>query len=184
MACSTIRRDAGSEPRTMRWRSIWPTASSTSSSWRTRCGQASRLSIFRQLRAMNELFAGDFAEGLQIDRNPQFASWLSAQRRRFRLMHVTVLEQLVRPTRRRRIRRTLEHLEKWLQLNPFDQRAHELLLRALLRRGRIRRSGGAPRRDHSTLRDRRTGLVADPRVLARSPCASAEARVDSARQLA
>jgi len=91
-----------------------------------------------QLRAMSELFAGDFAEGLQIDRSPQFASWLNAQRRRFRLMHVTLLEQLARRVAGGESEELFEHLEKWLQLSPFDQRAHEQLLRALLQRGRIR----------------------------------------------
>jgi DNA-binding SARP family transcriptional activator len=91
-----------------------------------------------QLRAMSELFAGDFAEGLQIDRSPQFASWLNAQRRRFRLMHVTLLEQLTRRLADGESEELFEHLEKWLQLSPFDQSAHEQLLRALLQRGRIR----------------------------------------------
>lgn len=92
----------------------------------------------RQLRAMSGLFAGDFAEGLQIDRDPQFASWLSAQRRRFRLLHVTVLEQLSSRLAGDDSEELFERVEKWLQVSPFDQRAHELLLRALLQRGRIR----------------------------------------------
>jgi DNA-binding SARP family transcriptional activator/TolB-like protein len=92
----------------------------------------------RQLRAISGLFAGDFAEGLQIDRDPQFASWLSAQRRRFRLLHVTVLEQLSSRLAGDDSEELFEHLEKWLQVSPFDQRAHELLLRALAQRGRIR----------------------------------------------
>ena len=91
-----------------------------------------------QLRAMSGLFAGDFAEGLEIDRNPQFASWLNAQRRRFRLMHVTLLEQLVRRLAGDESGEALECVETWLQISPFDQRAHELLLRSLLQRGRIR----------------------------------------------
>ena len=92
----------------------------------------------RQLRAMSALFAGDFAEGLEIDRNPQFASWLSAQRRRFRLLHVSVLEHLVGRLADDESRELFEYLEKWLQVSPFDRRAHELLLKALLQRGRTR----------------------------------------------
>jgi DNA-binding SARP family transcriptional activator len=91
----------------------------------------------RQLRAMTELFAGDFAEGLQLDRNPEFASWLGGQRRRFRLLHVRVLEQLVCRLAGDESGQ-VECLEKWLQVSPFDQRAHEFLLRALLQSGRIR----------------------------------------------
>jgi DNA-binding SARP family transcriptional activator len=92
----------------------------------------------QQLRKMSALFAGDFAEGLQIDRNPQFASWLSAQRRRFRVLHVAVLDQLVGRLADEDAAAASEYLEKWLQLSPLDQRAHEILLRALLRDGRVR----------------------------------------------
>lgn len=89
-----------------------------------------------QLHALSALFAGDFLEGLEIERSPQFGNWLLAQRRRFRAIHASVLEQ--------RIRRlpddadeTLSCLEKWLELFPFDRRPHEILLSALARRGRI-----------------------------------------------
>lgn len=92
----------------------------------------------QQLRAMSALFAGDFAEGLEIDRNPQFASWLSAQRRRFRLLHVTLLEQRVGRLGDDPSAELSECLEAWLQVSPFDRRAHELMLQALLRSGRIR----------------------------------------------
>ena len=91
----------------------------------------------RQLHALSALFAGEFAEGLQTDRNPEFASWLSGQRRRFRLLHVRLLEQLAGRLECDASARC-ECLEKWLQVSPFDQRAHELLLRALLQSGRIR----------------------------------------------
>jgi DNA-binding SARP family transcriptional activator len=89
------------------------------------------------LQALSSLFAGDFAAGLEIDRNPQFASWLSGQRRRFRLLHVHVLEQLAG-----RLddvsKERFGCLEQWLQVSPFDRRAHELMLQALLQSGRIR----------------------------------------------
>jgi len=89
------------------------------------------------LQAMNSLFMGDFAEGLEIDRNPQFASWLSAQRRRFRLLHINVLEELAGRLGDESKAR-FGFLEQWLQISPFDRRAHELMLKALLRSGRIR----------------------------------------------
>lgn len=91
----------------------------------------------QQLRALHGRFAGDFAEGLETDRNPQFSSWLSAQRRRFRIRHVAVLEQLVRRLAAASAGESFEYLEKWLQLAPFDTRAHELLLNELARRGRV-----------------------------------------------
>lgn len=89
------------------------------------------------LHALSSLFAGDFAAGLEIDRNPQFASWLSGQRRRFRLLHVNVLEELAGRLGDASKER-FGCLEQWLQVSPFDRRAHELMLQALLQGGRIR----------------------------------------------
>lgn len=90
----------------------------------------------QQLRALESLFVGDFAEGLEIDRNPQFASWLTSQRRRFRAAHVTLLEQLVAQLADD-TNQSLAYLDKWLQVTPFDARAHELLLTTLRQAGRI-----------------------------------------------
>ena len=88
-----------------------------------------------RLRALAALFAGDFLEGLEIDRSPAFNGWLTAQRRRFRGCHAALLEHLVKSAPDDE---ALGYLEKWLELAPFDQRVHELLLNALARRGRIR----------------------------------------------
>jgi DNA-binding SARP family transcriptional activator/TolB-like protein len=90
----------------------------------------------QQLRAVEALFVGDFAEGLEIDRNPEFASWLSAQRRRFCAIHAAVLEKLIGQLTDD-TDESLAYLEKWLQLTPFDSRAHELMLSALWRAGRV-----------------------------------------------
>ena len=81
------------------------------------------------------LFAGDFLEGLEIDRSPAFNGWLTAQRRRFRGCHTALLERLVNSAPHDL---SLGYLEKWLVLAPFDRRAHELLLNALGRNGQIR----------------------------------------------
>ena len=88
-----------------------------------------------RLRALAELFKGDFLEGLELDRAPAFNSWLTAQRRRFRACHAAVLEQLVGTVSDDE---ALVYLEQWVALAPFDQRVHEILLNALARRGRIR----------------------------------------------
>ena len=48
-----------------------------------------------RLRALSQLFDGDFLEGLEIDRAPVFNGWLTAERRRFRGCHVALLEHLV-----------------------------------------------------------------------------------------
>lgn len=88
-----------------------------------------------RLRALAALFNGDFLDGLEIDRNPAFENWLTAQRRRFRGCHTAVLEQIVRSAADDE---ALPYLDTWLGLAPFDPRVHEMLLDALARRGRIR----------------------------------------------
>jgi TolB-like protein/DNA-binding SARP family transcriptional activator len=89
-----------------------------------------------RLRALARLFVGDFLEGLEIDRSPYFHGWLIAQRRRFHACRTAVLEHLVRslPADSEEV---FDYSEKWLELAPFDQRAHMTLLNALAQRGRI-----------------------------------------------
>jgi DNA-binding SARP family transcriptional activator len=88
-----------------------------------------------RLRDLAALFNGDFLEGLEVDRSPAFNNWLIAQRRRFRASHAAVLEHLVATVSDDE---AFGHLERWLELAPFDHRVHELLLNALARRSRIR----------------------------------------------
>ena len=88
-----------------------------------------------RLRELCGLFAGDFLDGLEIDRSPQFNGWLIAQRRRFRGCHTALLEHLAKSVPEDE---AFGYLEKWLQLAPFDPRVHEILLDALGRSGRIR----------------------------------------------
>jgi DNA-binding SARP family transcriptional activator len=88
-----------------------------------------------QLRQLVALFSGEFLHGLEIDRNPAFNSWLTAQRRRFRRCHTALLEQLARTATDDEV---FTYLEQLVELAPFDQRVHEMLLNAFARRGRIR----------------------------------------------
>lgn len=90
------------------------------------------------LRELDELYAGDFAAGLELDRNPEFASWLGAQRRQFRADQVETIRQLVDRCGEQDRNEAFAYLEKWLQLAPFERRAHELLLKHLLGTGRVR----------------------------------------------
>src|SRR5215475_5534922 len=113
-------------------------------------------------RTLSRLFNGEVLEGLDIDRSPGFNGWLTAQRRRFRGCHAALLEHLVRHVPDDE---ALGHLEKWLQLAPFDRRVHELLLTA---RPHPRRRG-ASRGDHETVRSRRPRRRARSRRLARGP---------------
>ena len=88
-----------------------------------------------QLRMLAALFAGDFLEGLEIDRSPAFGGWVTAQRRRLRGCHAALLEHLVSSVPDEE---AFGYREKWLVIAPFDQRVHEKLLNTLGRHGRIR----------------------------------------------
>ena len=75
--------------------------------------------MLERLQALSGLFAGDFLDGLEIDRSPLFNSWLIAQRRRFSSCHAAILEHLVAnlPADSDDVS---AHLDKWLELAPFD----------------------------------------------------------------
>ena len=89
------------------------------------------------LRALAALFTGEFLGGLKVGRSEHFNGWLLAQRRRLRACHTALLERLV-TTLPSASDESLGHLQTWLELAPFDRRAHALLLSALGERGRIR----------------------------------------------
>lgn len=88
-----------------------------------------------RLRAVSDLLGGEFLEGLELNRSPDFNAWIIAERRRFHGRHLAVLEHLAKRATGDEV---FGYLESWLQLAPFDPRAHESLLTALARRGRIR----------------------------------------------
>ena len=88
-----------------------------------------------RLGALAASFRGDFLESLAIDDSPMFTAWLTAQRRRLRSCRTAVLEQLAR---RGPEDQALGHLDTWLELAPFDERAHAGLFKALARQGGIR----------------------------------------------
>ncbi|GLS36230.1 adenylate cyclase [Mesorhizobium tianshanense] len=89
-----------------------------------------------RLQALSKLFVGDFLDGLEIDRSPHFNSWVTAQRRRFRSCHAAILERLVNNLPAD-ADETSPHLEKWVELAPFDGRAHAALLTRLAQRGQF-----------------------------------------------
>ena len=115
--------------------STWRIASSMRSRSLGRPRRASRRYRRSGCGALSALFKGEFLDGLQIDRNPAFNGWLTAQRRRYRSCHAALLEHLVGS---RSGDEVFGYLEKWLELAPFDPRVHERLLNAFARRGRIR----------------------------------------------
>jgi DNA-binding SARP family transcriptional activator/TolB-like protein len=90
-----------------------------------------------ELVALRKLFGGDLLDGLHLEGTPEFNGWLVAQRQRYRTVHVAILEELARRSPAASPE-TFSHLESWLELAPFDARAHEVLLAALVRCGRLR----------------------------------------------
>lgn len=89
------------------------------------------------LRALAARFGGDFLEGVEIERSTPWSSWLIGRRRHYRAARVAILEQLNRVLEPDGDE-ALAALEQWLQLAPFERRAHEAMLDALARRGRLR----------------------------------------------
>lgn len=86
---------------------------------------------------LSALCGGELLEGEQVDGSPELNGWLAAQRLRHRAMQVAVLRALVD----RAVPGSDESfrgLERWLQLAPHDHRAHEVMLEALFRCGRVR----------------------------------------------
>jgi DNA-binding SARP family transcriptional activator/TolB-like protein len=88
-----------------------------------------------RLAALAASFEGDFLESLTVDGSPVFAAWLTGQRRRLRSCRTAVIERLAMHSSDDA---ALGYLDTWLELAPFDQRAHECLLKVLARRGDIR----------------------------------------------
>jgi len=81
-------------------------------------------------------FAGDFLEGLTLDRSPVFETWLVSQRHAFRAWHAEVLARLAALSRGDP-ERGLAYLRQRLDLARYDEAAHIDLLAALARCGRI-----------------------------------------------
>src|SRR5262249_27343572 len=87
-----------------------------------------------ELAQLCDRFAGDVLDGVEIDSNAEFVGWLAAQRNRYRTFHVDMLRALVA---RVASEHTFRRLETWLQIAPFDIRAHEIMLEALAKAGRL-----------------------------------------------
>jgi TolB-like protein len=89
-----------------------------------------------RLRSLSRLFIGDFLEGMEIDRSPNFSVWLMARRRRFATCHAAILEQLATKLPAG-CDEASSYLEKWIEVAPFDRRAHSMLLKALVLQGKV-----------------------------------------------
>jgi DNA-binding SARP family transcriptional activator/tetratricopeptide (TPR) repeat protein len=88
-----------------------------------------------ELGQLCDRFGGDVLDGLELDGNPELEAWLAAERNRFRSIHVEMLRALVS---RVASGETFRRLKAWFQIAPFDMRAHEVMLEALVKAGRPR----------------------------------------------
>jgi len=84
-----------------------------------------------------DLFRGDLLEGVEIDGNHEFAGWLIAQRQRYREVNLSLLRELVSRLPHSS-EETLQRLDQWLVLAPFDLKAHAAMFDVLLCCGRVR----------------------------------------------
>jgi len=87
------------------------------------------------------LFRGDLLEGVELDGAPELSAWLAARRQSYRSLRREMAQELARrPSTRadaaERHREARQRIETWLELEPFEPRAHEALLLLLAQAGR------------------------------------------------
>jgi DNA-binding SARP family transcriptional activator/tetratricopeptide (TPR) repeat protein len=90
-----------------------------------------------RLAALCARFRGDLLAGVEIDGNPEFTGWLAAQRQHYRSVQIAALRELASRAAPGS-NETFRWLQAWLALAPFDPCAHQTMLEALLRSGRLR----------------------------------------------
>jgi DNA-binding SARP family transcriptional activator/TolB-like protein len=98
-----------------------------------------------QLAAALALFRGDLLEGMELEGSPELATWLAARRQSYRALRIAIARELAqRPVTQgdaeARHRQSRERIEIWLELEPFEPRAHHAWLE-LLSRTEQRREG-------------------------------------------
>jgi predicted ATPase/DNA-binding SARP family transcriptional activator len=94
--------------------------------------QLEQLVASEQWPAAAELLGGDFLEGLFLENNPEFENWLLAERARWQGVTEVVLRQVIEGYMRRgQYADALLHSRKLLQLAPWDEDAHQQIMRLL-----------------------------------------------------
>jgi predicted ATPase/DNA-binding SARP family transcriptional activator/pimeloyl-ACP methyl ester carboxylesterase len=99
-----------------------------------RCGDDPAEVETADLEAAAAAFRGDFLEGIELGRCPDFQAWCVAERERARQLHRRVLETLVArladdPPR------ALVHARRLVQTDPLDEEARAALIRLVGRAG-------------------------------------------------
>lgn len=84
---------------------------------------------------LSALWRGQFLDGLTLDRAPAFQAWVEAMRRRSLGNYVALLQRAIKTGDDHEHRRSC--IERWVELSPYDERPHLLLLDSLRRGGQI-----------------------------------------------
>ncbi|UJW86509.1 BTAD domain-containing putative transcriptional regulator [Devosia sp. SL43] len=84
---------------------------------------------------LSALWRGQFLDGLTLDRSPVFQAWVTAQRRRSLGNYLALLQLAVSSCTDPASRLVL--IERWIELSPYDERPHVLLLSILRQAGQI-----------------------------------------------
>jgi DNA-binding SARP family transcriptional activator len=79
-----------------------------------------------------DLLGGEFLEGLYLDDNPEFESWLLGEREHWRGRAEAILTRVIEGhTRRGHYADALRHTRRLLQLAPWNEEAHRQAMRLL-----------------------------------------------------
>lgn len=91
---------------------------------------------WRDLEQALTFYQGDFLAGFFLRENRGFDEWASLERERLRLLALSALSQLVTDClHRRRYDLGVTQATRWLNLDPFNETAHRLMMRLYARRG-------------------------------------------------
>lgn len=106
------------------------------------------------------LLCGEFMEGLYLDDNLEFESWLFDERERWRERSETILRRVINGhTRRGRYSEALNHANRLLRLAPWDEGTHRQIMRLLAWTGQ---RGAAMRQFGNCTRALREELDVEP----------------------
>ncbi len=91
---------------------------------------------WRDLEQALTFYQGDFLAGFFLRENLAFDEWASLARERWRLLALSALSQLVTHClHSRRYDLGVAQATRWLNLDPFNETAHRLMMRLYARRG-------------------------------------------------
>ena len=89
-----------------------------------------------ELASIDEIYGGNFLEGVSVKHAPDFDAWLISQRERYRELAARVWQQLAAAQHAGGDHATaLTSAERWLQLDPWNEQAHRVKIGLLAHQG-------------------------------------------------